>query len=153
MREWSPTYFNFILFLWPPLNWGVIGKIYLTTSIPSLPLSKIIMSRDGRRELDLPIRFLSSGLFNFSLSVAGESYNCQGNDNVNTIKHIIEHWTQITDHWKWLPKLWQFTAWQNLIFMVNKAVHFIYFLWYRREKRVILEHWYWQGRDSNEFPI
>ena len=41
---------------------------------------------------------LLSGLFNLSLCVVGDSYNCQANDNVNTIKHIIEHWTQITDH-------------------------------------------------------
>ena len=38
--------------------------------------------------------FLLSGLFNFSLGVVGESYNCQANYNVNTVKHIIEHWTE-----------------------------------------------------------
>ena len=39
-----------------------------------------------------------SGLLNLSLRIVGESYNCQTNDDVNTTKHIIEHWTKITDH-------------------------------------------------------
>ena len=51
-----------------------------------------------KREEKIKHTDMLSALLNLSLCVVWESYNCQVNENVNTIKHIIEHWTQITDH-------------------------------------------------------